>query len=330
MGHASDVPVSGITRRFDRVGVTSGQERAVNSTGHTLVELRELRYFGALAVELHFGRAAERLHISQPPLSQTIANLERKLGTKLLDRTSRQVRLTSAGAVLRDRALRVLSEVDAAVAATREAALAEATTLRLAVSAPVRETLVVQIADGLARRFPLLVLSVTEVAASELVEHVLHGEADIGLAVSPAERNGLLMRQLRRERPAALVHRGSPLASRTSISIAELARHPLLIWPREDDEGAHDLVVGLFDGAPPASTTELERYDRAWWSGLVDGGFAVVPAGISITSDFALVPIEDSPAEFVTEVVWSDYAAPPILPVLLDALDDVAEAHGWL
>src|SRR5262249_53335482 len=162
------------------------------------------------------------------------------------------------------------------------------TTLRLAVATPVRETLVVQIADGLARRFPLLVLSVSEVAASELVEGVLHGEADIGLAVSPAETNGLLTRQLRREPPVALVHRDNPLASRASVSIAELAQHPLLIWPRDDDEGAHDLVLGLFDDTPPASTTELERYDRGWWSGLVAGGFSVVPSGISLTSDFAL------------------------------------------
>src|SRR6478609_6399108 len=131
MGHASDVPASGITRRCGRVGVTSGQERAVNSTGHTLIELRELRYFAALADELHFGRAAERLHISQPPLSQTIANLERKLGTKLLERTSRQARLTSAGAVLREHALQVLADADRAVEATREAAVAESRTLRI-------------------------------------------------------------------------------------------------------------------------------------------------------------------------------------------------------
>jgi DNA-binding transcriptional LysR family regulator len=107
------------------VEASRGQDLATNSIAHPLIELRELRYFAALADELHFGRAAERLHISQPPLSQTIANLERKLGTKLLERTSRQARLTSAGAVLREHALQVLADADRAVEATREAAVAE-------------------------------------------------------------------------------------------------------------------------------------------------------------------------------------------------------------
>jgi DNA-binding transcriptional LysR family regulator len=310
--------------------ITSGQERAVNSTRQPLVELRELRYFGVLAEELHFGRAAARLHISQPPLSQTIANLERKLGTKLLDRTSRQVRLTSAGAVLRDHARRVLGDVDDAVAAARDAALAESTTLRIAIDSPMRETIVVQVADGLAKRFPLLVLAVTEAPEHVLIERVLHGEADVGLVVSPSPTNGLLTKELRRERPVALVHRDNELATRESVSTADLARHPLLVWSREQWPGAHDLVRGMFDGMPGVVTIELDRYDRGWWGRMVDGGFAIVPAGSPTTPEFVTVPIEDGETEFVTEIVWSEYAPPPTLPVLLDALDDVSEAHGWL
>ena len=313
-----------------RVEVTSGQERVVNSTGQPLVELRELRYFGVLADELHFGRAAARLHISQPPLSQTIANLERKLGTKLLDRTSRQVRLTSAGAVLRDHALRVLADADDAVAATRDAALAEATTLRVVVTSPVRETIVVQVADGLAARFPLLVLAIRETTSDALIHRVLHGKADIGLAVAPIPTNGLLTKELRRERPVALVHRDSALAAKRSVPIRELAEHHLLIWPREDYAGAHDVVVSLFERAAPLATIELERYDRGWWREMVAGGFAIVPEGFAVTPEFATVPIDDAEAEFVTEIAWSEYAPPPLLPVLLDALDDVSEAHGWL
>ena len=310
--------------------VTSGQERAVTSTGQPLVELRELRYFAALADELHFGRAAARLHISQPPLSQTIANLERKLGTKLLDRTSRQVRLTSPGAVLRDHARHVLAEVEKAVAATRDAALAESTTLRLVVASPVGETIVAQVADGLANRFPLLVLAIREASGSQLIDAVLQGEADVGLAVAPVPTNGLLTKELRRERAAALVHCESALAARDSLSLADLAEHHLLIWPRELCPGSHDLVLHMFEPNPPVATIELERYDRGWWREMVAGGFAVVPAGSATTPEFVTLPIEDADAEFVTEIVWSEYAPPPVLPVLLDALDDVSEAHGWL
>jgi DNA-binding transcriptional LysR family regulator len=313
-----------------RVEVTSGQERAVNSTGQPLVELRELRYFGVLADELHFGRAAARLHISQPPLSQTIANLERKLGTKLLDRTSRQVRLTSAGAVLRDHAQRVLADADDAVSATRDAALAEATTLRVVVTSPVRETIVVQVADGLAARFPLLELAVRETTTDALIHDVLHGEADIGLVVAPIPTNGLLTKALRRERPVALVHRDSALAATDSVSIRELAEHHLLIWPREDYAGAHDVVVSLFERTPPVAMIELERFDRGWWREMVAGGFAIVPEGFAVAPEFATVPIEDGEEEFVTEIVWSEYAPSPLVPLLLDTLDDVSAAHGWL
>ncbi|MFL5928356.1 MAG: LysR family transcriptional regulator [Gaiellaceae bacterium] len=302
----------------------------MSSTSHPLVELRELRYFSVLADELHFGRAAARLHISQPPLSQTIANLERKLGTKLLDRTSRQVRLTSAGAVLRDHAQRVLGDVDDAVAAARDAAVAEAATLRITIDSPMRETIVAQVADGLARRFPLLVLAVSEAPEPVSLERILQGDADVGLIVSPAHRNGVLTKELRRERPVALVHRTNELATRGSVSTAELARHPLLIWSHEQWPGAHGLVLGMFDEAPDLVTIELDRYDRGWWSGMIAGGFAIVPAGSATTPEFVTLPIEDGEDEFVTQIVWSEYAPPPTLPVLLDALDDVSEAHGWL
>src|SRR5439155_11915400 len=96
------------------------------------VEFRELRYYVVLSEELHFGRAAERLHISQSPLSQTIAQLERKLGTRLLDRSSRNVQLTAAGEVLLGHSRRLLSELDDAIGATRRAGAGELGGLRIA------------------------------------------------------------------------------------------------------------------------------------------------------------------------------------------------------
>ena len=102
------------------------------------------------------------------------------------------------------------------------------------------------------------------------------------------------------------------------------------MWPRDQWPGPYDLVLGLFDFMPVVATTELDRYDRGWWSGMLAGGFMIVPAGAATTPEFVTLPIEDTDAEFVTEIVWSEYAPPPTLPVLLDALDDVSEAHGWL
>jgi DNA-binding transcriptional LysR family regulator len=295
-----------------------------------MVELRELRYFAALADELHFGRAAERLHISQPPLSQTIANLERKLGTKLLERTSRQARLTLAGAVLREHALQMLADVERAVDATREAALAESRTLRIAAAVPVRETLMPQLAHRLTDRFPGLALELTEELANDVIASVLHGNADLGLAVCPAATGGVASHTVREEQPVALVHHENPIGERESITIDELARLPLILWTRDESAGAHDFVVSLFDGAPPSSLTVLDRFDGAWWSEMVAGAYTIVPAGAATTPDYAKVPIANCESTFATHLIWSEQAPPPLLPALLEAIDDLAEAQGWV
>ena len=96
-----------------------------------MLEVREARYFVAVAEELHFGRAAERLHMSQPPLSQTIKTLEQRLGTKLLTRTTRAVALTSAGEVLLEQCRRLVNMSDEAETATRDAASGQLGRLRI-------------------------------------------------------------------------------------------------------------------------------------------------------------------------------------------------------
>jgi len=296
----------------------------------SFVELRELRYFVVLARELHFGRAAELLHISQPPLSQAIANLERKVGTKLLERTSRQVRLTPAGAVLRDRVEHVLIDVDDAVVATRAAAAAEEATLRIVAGFPLRATMLPQIASALGTQFPELALDMTEESANDAVDRVRHGEADLGLAVCPAVDGRLATKTVRREPAVALVHRQNLFASRDSVTIDELAEHRLLLWPRERSAGSHDLVVSLFGPAAPASLAVHDRLDAAWWRELVAGAFTVVPTGAQMTPEYVTVPIADSPSDFVTDLVWSEHAPPPLLAALLDTIDELAQAEGWL
>jgi DNA-binding transcriptional LysR family regulator len=292
--------------------------------------LRELRYFGVVAEELHFGRAAERLHISQPPLSQTIANLERKLGVRLLDRTSRRVRLTQAGAVLREHVRRILQDAEDAVAATRSATGGEAGTLRVTVGAVVRETMLPQLKHGLKGRFPELTLDITEELGNDVLARVLHGDADVGILVCPLATDGLESSALRRDRPVALVHASNDLAGRDSITIAELATHPLLVWPREQSAGAYDFVLSLFDKSPPASVAAIEMYDGGWWSEMVAGGFTVVPACVPRTPDYAAVPIEDADRDFVTMLLWSRRTPPHLLPALLDTLEELAVSQGWL
>src|SRR4051794_35382217 len=165
------------------------------------VDVRELRYFTVLCEELHFGRAAARLHISQPPLSQAIAQLESKLGLRLLDRTTRQVTLTGPGQVLSAHATRILAELNDAVGATRRAALTEHGTLRLATGVGVRETVLPGLQYVIAERFPELTVEVTHDVGDEVLHRIRSGAADVGVLVSPLLPKGLVSRPLRREQP---------------------------------------------------------------------------------------------------------------------------------
>jgi DNA-binding transcriptional LysR family regulator len=312
------------------LGSATEQEASPAVSAQALVDLREFRYFSTLADELHFGRAAERLHISQSPLSQAISNLEHKLGTSLFDRANRPIKLTPAGEVLLGHARRILAEADDAVGAARRAAEGETGTLRMAVDRSMTETLMPQLRHGLAERFPELRLEVVEAPANELVDVVRRGAADVGLAVCPEDADGIDSRVVRRERAVALVHKTNPLANRAAIDLEELARHPLLIWPQARSNGSHEFVLSLFHWSPPASVATIDVSDGRWWSEMLSGSFMVVPEGTARTPDFVTVPIAKTGDDFVTRVVWSGSTPPSFLDELLDALDDVSAALGWV
>lgn len=294
------------------------------------LELRELRYFVVLAEELHFGRAAERLHISQSPLSQAIAQLERKLGTKLLDRSSRHVQLTAAGSVLLHHARRLLREAGDAVDATRRAGSGETGSLKLAVGPVSREAILPGLRHALDERLPSLTIEVVELGGDDVVEAVLRGGADVGLMLTPPSRDDIGAVPLRRDSAVAIMRRGHPLSSHQRVTVAELAKHTLVLWPRDIPRGAHDLVLALFHGHMPASLRVTDRHSGAAWDAMHADGFAVVPASSAVGGDFAAVPIDDADVDFTLSLIWSDATPPPVLPALLDAAVAAADENGWL
>ncbi len=294
------------------------------------LELRELRYFVVLAGELHFGRAAERLHISQSPLSQAIAQLERKLGTRLLDRSSRHVQLTAAGAVLLHHAGRLLLEAGDAVDATRRAGSGETGSLKLAVGPVSREAVLPGLRHALDERLPSLTVEILELGGDDVVEAVLRGAADAGVMLTPPTRDEIHTLPLRRDSAVAIVRRGHPLSNGERVTVAELAKHTLVLWPRDIPRGAHDQVLALFHGHMPASLRVTERHSGAAWDAMHADGFAVVPASSPVGGDFVTLAIEDANVDFTMSLIWSVGTPPPVLPALLDAVDAAADENGWL
>ena len=190
------------------------------------LEVRQLRYFVAVAEELHFGRAAGRLGMAQPPLSRAIRDLERQLGVTLLERTTRQVRLTAAGEVLLRDARTALEAVAAAARRTQEAG-SPPPRLRVALKADVDGGLLPQILDaycaGDAAVAPELVLG----GFGEQAQALRDGRADVGLLLCPFDDRGLDSEPLLTEPPLVALAAADPLAARTRLCLADLAGRSL-------------------------------------------------------------------------------------------------------
>jgi DNA-binding transcriptional LysR family regulator len=294
------------------------------------IEFRELRSFTVLCEELHFGRAAERLHISQSPLSQTIAQLERKLGARLLDRSSRHVRLTPSGEVLLEHARRLLHELDDAVGAAQRAAAGETGSVRLAVGPIARAAVLPALRHELDLLHPSLHVEVDDGSGDAMIDGLMQGAMDVVLMLCPPHRDGTDHKVLRRDRPIAVVHYDNPLAQLQSVTLQELAAHTLVLSPRPFARGVHDVILTMFHGHAPASTRIADLNSGAFWDAMRAESFAVLPSSAPFSGDFVALAIEDATAEFVLSMVWSTRTPPSMLPGLIEAADAAIAANGWL
>ena len=198
------------------------------------IELRQLRYFVAVAEELHFGRAAERLHMSQSPLSRAIREFERDLGVVLLVRTTRQVELTAAGSLLLERARRALAEIDGAIAEVQRSVQLHETVLRLGYG-PFSGAVAVRVAEAEGAARPELSLRLEQEATLESLRRVGAGElaaAVVMASAAAARRHGVRVDTLRDERLLAALPKSHRYASDAAIPIAEFVAEPVLL-PRE-------------------------------------------------------------------------------------------------
>ena len=214
------------------------------------MELRQLRYFIAVAEELHFRRAAERLHISQPPLSQQIRALEHELGFVLLTRTRRRVELTPAGAAFLRDARTTLAELEGAVATARRIDAGETGRLRINFVGSALFSIVPRTVERFRHSRPGVALELHERATVDQLRAVRAGVADIGLVRPPIDDDaGLRVQTVLRERTTAALPAGHPLAALARVPLRRLAAEPLVLFPREQAPGFHDLLVDSLAGA---------------------------------------------------------------------------------
>jgi DNA-binding transcriptional LysR family regulator len=229
------------------------------------VELRHLRYFVAVAEELHFGRAARRLHIAQPPLSQQIRRLERELGVRLLHRTSRRVELTDAGHAFLVEARLTLAQADRATQVANRAASGEAGQLIIGHMASAELNVFPRLLPVFQKRYPAVDLAFQLLGASEQFELLRAGEIHAGFLRLPANDRTLTVKPIVREPLVAVLPEHHPLARRRSVTLQALRGERFVLFPRSHATGYYDTLVATFRkaGLEPTIIQETKRLHTA-------------------------------------------------------------------
>lgn len=294
------------------------------------IELRHLRYFVAVAEELHFGRAAARLNISQPPLSQQIQILEAQVGAKLLARTNRSVSLTAAGAQFLADSRQILSQVEAA--AVRAARLHQGETGELRIGFTSSAPFIKPISDSLSqfrRGYPDVHLQTLETNTRAQIAPLNEGELELGLMRNTHLPDTLDWQLILREPLMAMVHRENPLAARPAISLRELADQPFVFFDPHVGTGLYDDILGLLHRYDVQPLIAQEVGEAMTIIGLVAAGLGVsiLPASFQRIqlNEMRWLPITEADAVSEMWLVWSKHheksaAALRFMQLLNDAL----------
>jgi DNA-binding transcriptional LysR family regulator len=229
----------------------------------TNLGLRHLRCFVVLAEELHFARAAERLHLSQPALSQTLKQLEQGTGLHLLERTTRRVALTPDGAALRDDALKVLREFDALIERAHATAAGYRGTLRVGFTIGAAVDVVPRILREHAAQYPDVRLELSEFDFSAPEAGLDDGSSDVAIVRPPIDTPGVELFTLMTEPRVACLAESHRLADRDEVSIHDLLGEPIIAAPGSGTWRDYWLACEYRDGVPPnvvgvAATFESE------------------------------------------------------------------------
>jgi DNA-binding transcriptional LysR family regulator len=246
------------------------------------MELRHFRYVVAVADTLHFGRAAERLHISQPPLSQQIRQVEDELGVRLFDRTQRRVQLTAAGELFVQEARLVLTQVDHAVKVGERIRQGEEGQLFIGVAGPADADYFVDIMRTFAQRHPQVRVTIRNMSTAEQVRAIQEKRLHAGFVTPPVDDPDLVFETVLHEPIVLAVPRGHTLAARSRVPLTALADEPLILFARSMGPGFFDAIASACRGAGFSLKVrhEVDNLHSAY--GLVAAGLGVsfVPAGL--------------------------------------------------
>jgi len=274
------------------------------------IELRHLRYFIAVAEELHFGRAALRLNISQPPLSQQIQILEHEIGARLFARTNRSVQLTAAGQQFLQDARLVLQQVDQA--ADKAARLHRGDEGEIRIGFTSSAPFITVVSDALftfRQRFPAVHIQMQEINTRQQLAPLGDGRLDLGVMRNTLLPETLDHQLLLREPMYALVHRAHRLAGRPQIALSDLAQEPFVFFDPQVGTALYGEILGLLGRYNIQPNIAQEVGEAMTIIGLVSTGLGVsiLPASFRRVrlSDVVWIPLVEQDARSEVWLVWS-------------------------
>ncbi|WP_273889236.1 LysR family transcriptional regulator [Rubrobacter naiadicus] len=293
------------------------------------MELRHLRYFVAVARELHFGRAAASLHIAQPSLSQQISRLEGELGVRLFERSNHRVELTEAGEALLEEAEAVLEGAHRAAEAARRAGRGERGHLEVGVVPSATDELLPAVLRRYGERFPGVSLTLQELTTPAQLEALREGRIAVGFAHPPASP-AVEARVVYREPIVLALPERHPLCRETEVTLASLEREPFVLFPRAVAPMLHDRIMAGCGRAGFRPRVVQEATHLHTVANLVAGGLglSLVPVSLQRLRGRGIEyrPLAEAGLEAEVSVIWSAKRAPGA--VLRGFLNVVSEVSG--
>jgi len=297
------------------------------------MELRQLSYFVVTAEELHFGRAAHRVHITQPSLTQQIQRLETALGTRLFDRDSHQVALTQAGELFLGKARTTLRQAVLAADTARWCERSErrragplnadAGTVRVGFTSPAARRVLPNALRRLRQRPTRAMVSLREMWTGQQLTALRTGELDVGFVCGPVHDRRLQARPVLREPLVVLIPDGHRLAASPRVRLVELADEPQVLFPRDLSPAVYDQLCG---GAEPMNVQHTVSHPNAIPL-LVAAGHAIALSTAARAAQLPRTGLVRRPLDgpdagvgFDVTMVWGAGMASPSLRALLDAV----------
>lgn len=292
------------------------------------IELRQLRYFVAVAEEMHFGRAAMRLHMTQPPLSQTIQALEAALGTLLFFRTKRSVALTPAGTALLPEARRLLLQAETLPDLVRRAATGESGRLALAFVSTADYSVLPPFLREFRENYPQVHIDLREATTDIQLEDLAQGRIDAGLVIPPlpdkATANLDYMPVLSEPLVLAAPTGLKAVRGKTAVALKTVSDLPLIVFPRRIAPAFHDAILACFHEAGLTPRIGQEAIQMQTIVGLVSAGMgiALVPQSVSNLKrpGVEYKPLAGKAPMVETGLAWRRDNTSPVLRAFLELL----------